>query len=48
MNKELRENKMSKYLTYILVMYKAVNLNSFSFNLLTENYIEEHFLVKKK
>ena len=32
MNKELRENKISKYLTYILVMYKAVNLNSFSFN----------------
>ena len=32
MNKELRENKISKYLTYILVMYKEVNLNSFSFN----------------
>ena len=32
MNKDLRENKISKYLPFIQMMYNAVNINSFSFN----------------
>ena len=32
MNKDLRENKISKYLPFIQMMYNAVSVNSFSFN----------------
>lgn len=32
MNRDLRENKIYRYLSFIQVMYIAVNVNSFSFN----------------
>ena len=32
MNRDLRENKIYRYLPFIQMMYNAVNVNSFSFN----------------